>query len=333
MKDRMNVAILNFDGVVPTSVCGPRDMLADVKLVSNSLSVPSNVFFEADIVDTSKKIGSKKFNVVGNQTIYNKKKYDLVIIPAMNFNCIQRTLHVERDAIQWIRRQHTQGSDVASICLGSFLLAATGLLDGKRATTHWIGASYFKQLFPKVKLEDEKVIIDEETICTCGAAYSFTSLMIYLIEKFCGRDMALAMAKVFMIEIHNATQTSFGIFNLQLNHADHGIRNAQMYIEKNFNKKLNVTEIAERFNMSQRTFIRKFTNATGNRPLQYIQRVRMECAKRMLEREKITIQEISNRLGYEDFNSFRAVFKKITGLTPAEYKRKYNSLFSNVIVG
>jgi transcriptional regulator GlxA family with amidase domain len=333
MKSRIKVAILNFYGVVPTSVSGPRDMLADVELVSNALQVSSKAFFDTDVLNTSRDVLNREFNVVSNGSIHNRKKYDLIIIPAMNFNCIEQTLRQEKEAIDWIRLQHRKGSLITSICLGAFLLAATGLLDGKKATTHWIGAPYFRQRFPKVRLEDEKVIIDEETICTCGAAYSFTSLMIYLVEKLCGREMALAMAKVFMIEIHNASQHSFRIFNLQLSHADTVIRKVQLYIEGNFSKKLVVSEIAEKFNMSQRTFIRKFTDATGNKPLQYIQRVKIESAKRLLEKGKMTIQQVSNYTGYEDFNSFRQRFKKVTGLTPAAYKRKYHKLFSNPVVG
>src|SRR2546423_4549667 len=238
----MKVAILNYEGVVPTSVTGPYDMLVSVSGIAQSLKVPVKTSFEVDIVNVSAAISSKEFNVVGNKHISDAKKYDLVIIPAMNFNCIDQIVQKQTEMINWIKEQYQHGSDIAAICFGTFLLASSGLLDGKRATTHWMGAPYFRRLFPKIKLENDKVIIDEDRIYTCGAAYSFTSLMIYLIEKFCGREIALATAKVFMIQIHDTGQNAFSIFNIQHHHEDKIINDVQIHIEKNYNSWLNVAE-------------------------------------------------------------------------------------------
>lgn len=329
----MNVAILNYNGVVPTSVTGPYDMLNKVAGIAQALNVDTGLVFDVDIVNTTEDVSDEEFNVVGNTAIRTKKVYDFVLVPAMDFNYIQKVLQEEREMVKWIRYQYEQGSDVCAICMGTFILAATGLLDGKRATTHWMGVPYFKQLYPEVILEHDKVIIDEGRIYSCGAAYSFTSLMIYLVEKFCGRNMALAVSKVFMIQVHEAGQNAFSIFNLQHAHDDKIIKNVQQFISENYNYRLNVKELGERFNMSQRSFMRKFKDVTGNTPLEYIQRVKIEAAKRQLEKGQQTVEEISMDVGYEDFSSFRNIFKRITGLTPQEYKRKYNRMFTEAIVG
>ena len=182
-------------------------------------------------------------------------------------------------------------------------------------------------------MEDDKIIIDEGRFYTSGAAFSFTTLIIYLIEKICGRDMALAAAKVFMIQVHDSNQHSFSIFNLQRNHEDHDIGQVQDHIEKNYTEQLSITSLAKKFNMSSRTFIRKFTLLTGNTPLEYVQRARMEAAKRLLEKGKLTVEQVCMKVGYGDFGFFRNVFKRLTGLTPQEYKKKYSQMFNEAIVG
>lgn len=329
----MKVAILNFEGAVPSSVAGPYDMLSKLPTIAKALNVRSKVFFEVDIVNSNNLISTAPFNMLGNVSISTRKKYDLVFIPAMNFPYIEHTLQHETAMIKWIRRQYDNGADIASMCLGAFALASTGLLDGKRATTHWMGAAYLKQLFPKVKVEDDKIIIDEGRIYTSGAAFSFTTLIIYMIEKICGRDMALAAAKVFIIQVHDSNQHSFSIFNLQRNHEDHDIGRVQDHIEKNYHEPLSITGLAKKFNMSARTFIRRFTTVTGNTPLEYVQRARIEAAKRLLEKGRITVEQVCLEVGYGDFGFFRNIFKRLTGLTPQEYKKKYIRMFSEAVVG
>ena len=329
----MKVAILNYEGAVASSVAGPYDMLTKLQRIAQSLNVRSRVFFEVDIVNSTNLVVTDPFHMVGNLTINTRKRYDLIFIPAMEFTLIEKTLQQETAMIKWVRRQYEQGVDIASICLGAFVLGATGLLDGKRATTHWMGATYLQQLYPKVQVEDGKVIIDEGRIYTSGAAFSFTSLVIYMIEKICGTDMALAASKVFMIQLHDSSQHAFSIFNLQRNHEDPDISKAQDYIEKNYKEQLGISVLSKKLNMSARTFIRKFNSVTGNTVLEYIQRTRVEAAKRLLEKGKLTVEQVCMEVGYADFGFFRNIFKRITGLTPQEYKKKYNQMFNEAVVG
>ena len=221
----MKVAILNYTGAVSSSVMGPYDILTKIDMTKQLFGVLNNkVDFEVDIANSLKIDKYLPGFVRGSKTIGDQKKYDLVIIPAMNFELVEKVLKDEKKMIEWIRQQYNAGSEVASVCLGTFLLAAAGILDGRRATTHWMGVPLFRKLYPQVKLEDDKVIIDEGRIYSCDAAFSFTSLMIYLIEKFCGRELALAASKVMMIQVHDSGQNSFAIFDLQRSHADKGIR-------------------------------------------------------------------------------------------------------------
>jgi len=329
----MKVAILNFTGAVNSSVIGPYDILTKIKMIEQMLGVSNNkVNFEVDIV--SSPMVDKRFPglINGTRALPDKTKYDLVIIPAMEFELIEKVLSNEKTMIEWVRRQYDAGSEVASICLGTFILAATGILDGKSATTHWMGVPAFRQLYPQVNLVDDKVIIDEGRIYSCGAAFSFTSLMIYLVEKFCGRDMAIAASKVLMIHVHDSGQNSFAIFDLQRSHNNKSIIGIQDFIEKHYRDELYINKLAEKFNMSNRTLIRRFTESTGNTPLEYIQRVRVEAAKRLLEKSKEGIEQVCIKSGYEDFNFFRKVFRRHTGLSPQEYRRRYAFMFNESVL-
>jgi transcriptional regulator GlxA family with amidase domain len=329
----MKVAILNFDTAVASAVAGPYDMFSRISMIAGSMGVKSKTVFEVDIVNSKSLADKKPFRMIGNVVMNNRQRYDLVMIPAMHMDGIQQTLQEEAELVKWIKRQYDNGAEVGSMCTGAFILASTGLLNGKRATIHWMAADVFRVMFPKVKVEHDKVIIDEGRIYSSGAAFSFTSLIIYLIEKFCGRDMAIAASKVFMVQIHDSSQYAFAIFNLQHNHEDNEISRVQDFIEKNYDGPLTINGLAKKFNMSSRTFIRKFTTTTGNTPLEYIQRVRMEAAKRLLEKGKLTVEQVCMEVGYGDFGFFRNIFKRLTGLTPQEYKKKYGQMFNEAVVG
>ncbi|GGA84731.1 hypothetical protein GCM10011511_04700 [Puia dinghuensis] len=252
-----------------------------------------------------------------------KEVYDLIIIPAMRFEKMQVVLEREQTLIKWLQRQYAQGAELASICIGTFFLASTGLLTGKKATTNWLFANEFRKHFPYVDLEDEKVIVDQGRLYSCGGAFSFTSFMIYLIEKLCGHQEAIIASKVLMINVHDKPQSSFSIFQFQHNHADEIISIAQQYIEKNYRQPLTLETLASRSNMSVRNFIRRFEQATTNTPLEYLQRVRIEAAKKMLESRKEGIVQVASRCGYEDVDYFRKIFKRYVAMTPRTYQEKY----------
>ncbi|HTF19431.1 MAG TPA: helix-turn-helix domain-containing protein, partial [Chryseolinea sp.] len=212
----------------------------------------------------------------------------------------------------------------ASLCLGAFLLASTGLLSGKRCATHWMAESAFRKMFPDVTLVTEKVITDEHGLYSSGGAFSYMNLILYLIEKFAGREMAVLAAKVFAIEIGREDQLSFIIFQGQKDHDDHQIKKAQEFIEANFQDKITVDQLASRFAIGRRNLERRFKKATSNTVVEYIQRVKMEAAKINLESSRENVNEVMYKVGYTDTKAFRNTFKRITGLSPLQYRIKYN---------
>ena len=225
--------------------------------------------------------------------------------------------------IQWIKEQYTGGAEVASICTGAFLLAATGLLEGKTCSTHWNAANDFRRMFPDIDLQVDKLIAVEDRMYTNGGAYSFLNLILFLVEKYFDRATAIYCSKVFQIEIDRTSQSPFLIFQTQKNHGDTVISKAQAYIEEHISEKFSFEELASKLATSRRNFDRRFIKATGNTPVEYLQRVKVEVAKSTLEKGQKSISEVMYDVGYADDKAFREVFKKITGLSPLEYRAKY----------
>jgi transcriptional regulator GlxA family with amidase domain len=317
----MKIAVLDFEGSIGSSVAGPYDFFTKTPLAFQLLTGKAlPVTLDADIVQRAPLEGMTAANRV---SIRSRRQYDLVIIPAMDFDCIHKVIAREKELIAWVKKQHDNGAEIASICLGAFVLAETGLLNGRRATTHWLGAPMFREMYPEVKLEDDKIIVDEGRIYTCAGAYTFTTFMIYLIEKFCGHEAAFIASKVFMVAMHNQPQKTFSIFQLQQAHTDDAIKSTQQFIEKNYKKRLRVEDLASLCNMSSRNFIRRFEQATGNTSLEYQQRVRIEAAKRILEEGKQNIEQAACSIGYDDLSFFRKVFKRHVGISPRAYKDRY----------
>jgi len=251
------------------------------------------------------------------------KRADLIIIPSLNHNFL---IGIEKNQliIKWIREQHVKGSEVASICTGAFLLASTGLLDGKECSTHWSASEAFRKMFPEVNLVSEKTITDSHGIYTNGGAFSFLNLILYLVEKYFDRKTAIYCAKVFQIDIERSSQSPFTIFSGLKDHPDEEIKKAQQIIEKSHKEKILVEDLASRFAVGRRNFDRRFKRATGNTPIEYLQKVKVEAAKRSLESSRKNVAEVMQDVGYSDQKAFRELFKKLTGLSPLEYRNKYN---------
>lgn len=321
----MRIGILNYEDAVPTCVTGPADIWNGMSrmypvLTGGPMKKPIQIDF---ISSSGKTLCATPVGAKLQRKLASKEVYDLVIIPAMRFEKIQPVLEREQTLIKWLQQQYTQGAELASICVGAFMLAATGLLTGKRVTTNWLFADQFRKHFPYVNLEDDKVIVDQGRLYSCGGAFSFTSFMIYLIEKFCGHEESIIASKILMINVHDLPQSTFSIFRFQHDHADEAISNAQLYIEKNYKQSLTLEGLASRCNMSVRNFIRRFEQATTNTPFEYLQRVRIEAAKKMLESKNEGIAQIASRCGYEDVDYFGKIFRRYMAMTPRAYREKY----------
>lgn len=263
------------------------------------------------------------FSVKPHTHISTIAKTNLIIIPSLNHH-YEKAVKGNQLLIDWIAQQYKNGAEVASICTGAFMLASSGLLNGKSCSTHWAMADHFRSMFPEVNLQTDKLITDENGIYTNGGAYSFLNLMIYLVEKYYNRQTAIFCAKVFQIEMDRQSQSAFIIFKGQKQHGDEMVQQAQAYIESKLDEKISVEELSSRFAVGRRNFDRRFIKATGNTPVEYAQRVKIESAKKAFENSRKTINEVMYEVGYSDVKAFREVFRKITGVSPLEYRNKYN---------
>lgn len=254
-------------------------------------------------------------------------KSDLIIIPS-TIGDPTNNIAINRELISWIKQLHENGAEVASFCVGAFLLAATGLLKGKQCATHWHSANAFRQMFPDVNLVDDKIMTEENGIYSSGGSHSYLNLLVYLVEKFAGRDVAIQIAKTYMIDIDRTSQSPFIIFKGQKAHEDGQVKKAQEFIETNFSEKITIDQLVDMLALSRRSLERRFKEATGNTIIGYIQRVKIEAAKKDFESNRKNINEVMYEVGYTDTKGFRSVFKKVTGLSPIAYRKKYNKLIA-----
>jgi transcriptional regulator GlxA family with amidase domain len=320
----MKVVIPVFKNCVSASVVGMMDMLQLTENFYKHLPIKKKQWFSVQLVsiEESKTVQNNGFEINCDVTLAECKDADLVIIPAM-VGDFAALIETHANFIEWLKIQYTKGMILCSTCSGAFFLAATGHLDGKEVTTSWFASNDFRKMFPRVKLMDEKIVVDNGKTITGGATLSFQNLCIYLIEKYYGTEIGNYAAKMFLVEKGKSSQLTYSIFQTQKDHNDIEIRKIQGFIEENAAEKLVVSSLADKSAMAERTFIRRFKNATGNTPSEYIQRVKVELAKKLLENDKTSVKEICYETGYEDQSYFRNVFKKYTGLTPVDYKKQF----------
>lgn len=319
----ITISILALRNVVLASIADTRYMFTMVNQFL--VQAGKEPLFRIQMVGNARevKLNEGLFTIHPDVLLNEAEKNDLVIIPSLTGDMMSAT-HVNREYGFWIAQQYKRGVEIASLCSGAFLLAFSGILKGKQCTTHWQYANEFKHYYPNVKLVDEKTVTHQNGVYSSGGSNAYWNLLIHLVEKYAGREMAIYAAKYFVIDFDRTIQSPFVIFHGLKDHEDETILNAQEFIEQNFSEKLTVDQLAEKFNSTRRTFERRFKKATRNTVAEYIQRVKIEAAKTLLETGRKTVQDIMYEVGYVDIQTFRDVFKKITGMTPVEYMNKYN---------
>lgn len=268
---------------------------------------------------------SSDYLILNPADISQVSKADLIIIPSLSYHKgYEQLVASNTELVRWIKEQYKSGAEIASICTGAFLLAATGLLDGKTCSTHWNAENEFRRMFPNIDLHIDKLITARQGIYTNGGAYSFLNLILFLVEKYFDRQTAIFCSKIFQIDLDRTSQSPFFIFQPQKNHGDEMIDKAQTYLEKNLSEKISFEQLASELAISRRNFDRRFIKATGNTPVEYLQRLKVEVAKNALEKGRKSIFEIMMEVGYSDDKAFREVFRRITGLSPIDYRSKFN---------
>ena len=318
-----HVSILVPKGGLLGNIEGPRQLFSCVNDFFASMGKPP--LLKVQLVGLSKEIplNNGLYTICPDLLLKDVVKTDLIIIPAAEGN-MEDVVEQNKDFIPLILSHYKAGAEVASLCVGAFMLASTGLLSGRKCATHWMFANDFRKMFPDVNLVVDKIITDEHGIYSSGGAFSYLNLILYLIEKYAGRDIAVSCSKLFQIDIDRNSQSPFIIFKGQKEHEDEPIRKAQEFIENNFQDKITVDQLASMLAVGRRNLERRFKKATSNTVAEYIQRVKIEVAKMSLESSRENVNEVMYKVGYTDTKAFRTIFKRITGLSPVQYRGKYN---------
>jgi transcriptional regulator GlxA family with amidase domain len=317
-----HVSILVHEDAVLAGIDDPRVMFTAVNdFLTASGKAP---VFDIQLVGLSPEIRLHKssFSVHTDALLNDVKKTDLVIVPPIG-NDFKAIIEKNKGFVPWIVKQYENGAEVVSLCSGAFFLASTGLLNGKQCSTHWLHANSFRTMFPDVTLVEGKIITEENGVYTSGGATSYWNLLLYLIEKYVNREMAILTSKYFVIDIDRNSQSPFIMFKGQKQHEDKEIKQAQEFIEANYQEKITVDQLASMLTLGRRNFERRFKKATSNTVVEYIQRVKIEAAKISLESVRDNVNEVIYNVGYSDPKPFRTTFKRITGLSPLQYRNKY----------
>lgn len=329
MKADIDTCIVLSPFCALSGVMGVMDVLTTANYVAQHLP-GLTARFRPTLVSAGG-VGVQGFNglfLSAKSGLPDPKTVNIAIVPSglpapMRAEQIKAELAAQKELIHWLRAVHEAGGTVASCCTGSFLLAAAGLLDGRLATTHWRSEQAFRTLFPQVELRIDSLLIEDERILTGGGAQSFSTMVLCLIEKWMSELAATATAKLFLADGHTAGQTAYRQWLPHLDHGDAVINRAQHWLETHYTKAFDLDSFSGRMNLTPRTLMRRFKQATGMTPLQYQQRLRVEAAKEELESSQSAVNQIVWHIGYEDVSSFQRLFKRETGLTMVEYRQRF----------
>ncbi|MCP3097973.1 GlxA family transcriptional regulator [Myxococcus sp. K15C18031901] len=317
----LHIAVLALEGCVASSVTGPLDVFAMANLLSRQQGGAEP--FRAELV-TSRPGAPLSFHglqLSSARMAAPEDRFDVVLVPAMVGHLASDV--DERATVDWLARQHARGAKVAAVCAGTFLLARSGLLDGREATTHWGLARAFEARFPRVTLKPELLLIDHGDVLTAGGITAYLDLCLHLVAKLASPELAALCAKMFLVEPGRRFQAPYAVHAAPRDHGDAAVLRAQDWLEAHQCGPVTLAEAARAANLGERTLLRRFRKATGDTPLDYVQRLRVESARRLLETTPRTVEDISQAVGYADPTSFRRRFKARTGLTPDAYRRRF----------
>lgn len=317
-----SISIIVPEQAVLTSIWDTRRLFAFASEMMREKT--KGDFFRVQLVGFKKQIlfddGSCTVEV--HKTIQEAEYADLIIVPAI-WGDVLRGTQLNRHYLPWLVEQYKKGSEIASYCVGAFIVAATGLLNGKRCATHWAYTDEMQKYYPEIKMVPDKIIHEQNGIYSSGGGTSYWNLLLFLLEKFTNRQIVIAATKYFLLDLARESQSEFIMFRGQKEHGDQLIEKVQLFIENNYREKINIEKLATDFSIVRRTLERRFRKATNNSIAEYIQLTKIEVAKKEIETGRKTITEIMYELDYADKRTFKDLFIKITGLTPMEYKKKY----------
>lgn len=322
----LKIAVLAYDNCLLSGLAGQLDLFTLANWECRRLHPQGKTSFCQFEVVTLNGEPVTSFNrlpVLPKRSLAECREIDLVLVPGV-MGSPDRLLE-ERSLIDWLRRQHRHGARIASACSGAFLLAEAGILDNRSATTHWQLASRFRQRYPKVDLQVDRMLIDGDDYCCAGGTSAHLDLALYLIEKFGSAQLAGVCARMMLIDRSSRDQAPFMRFRGDKKHADQAILKVQQWLDNHYRGKVVVKELVALSGLNERTFLRRFRKATGEAPLEYLQRMRIEKAKQLLAGSTASLEQTTRAVGYEDVSSFRRLFKQIVGISPTVYRKRFSS--------
>lgn len=319
------VAVLAFDGVFASALTGVVDLLTLAGVTWNRIQgEPLDRQFQVKIVswDGNPVRCTPAIRMAVDGSIDQIERVDLVVVPTIGAR-IEDVLQQQQQVLPWLQKMHANGADLASNCTGAFLLAEAGLLDNRTATTHWGFSQQFRRRYPAVNLQERELITRDENIFCAGGGIAWRDLCILLVERYCGQDRARELARAFVIDVRNDLQSVYAGLPAHTYHQDEQVHTVQAWIHEHFHEPTSLAQLAEKVHISPRQLQRRFTSALGEPPLQYLQRVRIEAARKMLERGNSNLARLSEQVGYQDVSSFSRLFKRHTGLSPSHYRQRF----------
>ncbi len=319
------VHVLALADSTPLPVVGVADLLRKAMEIPATLGMPAPPAIEVAIVSPTRRARLRAaggLELACDLTVHDAPQPDVLVVSALDPD-VEAHLAANRDAVDYVRRVYARGADVMSLCTGAFVLAEAGLLDGREVATHWAFAELLRARYPRVRVAPDAVVVDHGRICTAGGATSFLPMTMLLVERLLGADVARAASRMFLIDVNKSPQRAYAMFASQKLHGDEGVLRAQRAIERDLSVGVSVEELARVASTSVRTFARRFKAATGNTPRDYVQRVRVEAAKRALEAGGASVAEVAAGVGFSDAVAFRRLFVAHTGLTPTDYRARY----------
>jgi transcriptional regulator GlxA family with amidase domain len=328
MRTILDVTIVLFDDGLSSTAIMPAEIFFSAGALWNSLhSRPAAPEFRVRAVSVTGRAVRSPYSIgllpVGG--IDDVERTDIIIVPTSGME-IDAKLIENSPLIPWLRRHHAQGAHVVGVCMGAAYLAEAGLLDGRIGTTHWALAEEFARRWPAVNWRTEMFVTEDSRLLCSGGVCGSMDVSLYLVEKLCGHEIAVQCAKALLLPMPRILQSGYAVVPVSRAHDDARIREVEAYLQANYARDISTADLAARVGMGARTLARHFKSATGHMPAAYVQALRITAAKAMLERDGTPVQTISAAVGYEDVAFFRALFKRATGMTPAQYRAHFAPL-------
>ena len=322
--DVLDVTVVLLEAGYASTAIGPVEVFHSAGMLWNWLhgDAPATRFRVRTASLDGRPVASVGVGLMPDCAIHDIKKTDIIILPASGWDVLEQ-IAKSSPLVPWLREWHASGAYIAGVCSGVAFLAEAGLLDGREATTHWGVAEVLRQRYPKVRWKPEQFVTEDGRVFCSGGVYASIDLSLYLVEKFCGHEIAVQCAKSLLLSMPRTRQSGYSVVPLSPPHADDKIRHAEIYLQEHFDGDVPIEVLAERAGMGARNFIRRFKAATGRVPGVYLQMLRVAAAKELLEHGAQSIQAVASRIGYEDVPFFRNVFKRHTGMTPVEYRSRF----------